>query len=83
MELIISPLNRFANGFHWVVITIAPLSKWSDDLIKITGWLGPIGDETLPSYMRVILSHEIRVPTNQPVFHGMLSGFGCRCSHGP
>ena len=32
------------------------------------GWLGYIGDEILPSYIGIIISHEIRIPINQPGF---------------
>ena len=34
------------------------------------------GDEILPSYMGIVISHEIRITMNQPGFHGMsLVGF--------
>ena len=39
---------------------------------KNPGWMGYIGDDILPSYIGIIINHEIRIPflTNQ--FHGML-----------
>ena len=45
---------------------------------KNPGWLGYIGDYMgiiLPSYIGIIsypiiINHEIRIPINQPVFHG-------------
>ena len=38
---------------------------------KNLGWLGYIGDEKLPSYIgHYFINHEIRIPINQPVFHG-------------
>ena len=42
-----------------------PLKDMSHE--KIPGWLGYIGDEILPSYIGIIINHEIRIPINQPV----------------
>ena len=40
------------------------------------GWLGYIGDEILPSYIGIIISHEIRIPINQPGFQWkVIKGF--------
>ena len=36
----------------------------------LVGWLGFIGDVKLPSYIGIRINHEIRIPINQPVFHG-------------
>ena len=36
----------------------------------------------LPSYMGIVISHDIRIPINQPGFHGMSTGFGSRCTFG-
>ena len=38
---------------------------------RAPGCLGFIGDEQLPSYLGIIINHEIRIPINQPGFHGM------------
>ena len=47
------------------------------------GCLEYIGDEILPSYIGIKISHEIRIPINQPGFNGMsFTGFQ-RCSVGP
>ena len=35
---------------------------------RAPGCLGCIGDELLPSYMGIIISHDIRIPINQPVY---------------
>ena len=34
------------------------------------GWLGYVGDEILRNYGDYNKNHEIRIPINQPVFHG-------------
>ena len=34
---------------------------------RAPGWLGYIGDKKLPSSIGVTISHEIRIPINQPV----------------
>ena len=34
------------------------------------GCLGYLRDEILPSYIGVIINHEIRIPINQPGFNG-------------
>ena len=34
---------------------------------RAPGWLGYIGDEILPSYIGIIIHHEIRIPINHPV----------------
>ena len=34
---------------------------------RAPGWLGYIG---VPSYIGIIIGHEIRIPIKQPVFHG-------------
>ena len=34
---------------------------------KNPGCLGYIGDEILPSYIGILINHELRVPINQPV----------------
>ena len=33
---------------------------------RAPGCLGYIGDEILPSYIGIIINHEIRIPINQP-----------------
>ena len=33
----------------------------------LVGWLVRLGDEELPSYIEIIMNHEIRIPMNQPV----------------
>ena len=35
------------------------------------GYLLYEGDEILPSYIGIIIRHEIRIPINQPGFNGM------------
>ena len=42
----------------------------------LVGWFD-IGDEKLPSYIRIIISHEIRIPINQPGFHGKYPSIFC------
>ena len=43
---------------------------------SLVGCLGYVGDEILPSYKRIIINHEIRIPIEQPGFHGKyLMGF--------
>ena len=37
---------------------------------KNPGCLVYIGDKKLPSYIGILINHEIRIPINQPVFHG-------------
>ncbi len=39
------------------------------------GWLGYIGDELLPSYIGIIINHDIRIPINQPVEWNVRLGF--------
>ena len=31
---------------------------------------GCLGDEILPSYVGIIINHELKIPINQPGFHG-------------
>jgi len=49
---------------------------------QIPGYLLYIRDEILPNYIGIIISHEIRIPINQPGFNGMSSQGFDPCSNG-
>ena len=48
--------------------------------VQNPGWLGYIRDYTTQLYRDYFISHDIRIPINQPGFNGMSTGFGSRCS---
>ena len=41
---------------------------------RAPGCLGFVGDDILPMlYRDYFINHDVRIPTNQPVFHGFFS----------
>ncbi len=44
------------------------IKKWATKKSPVC--LGYTGDEILPSYVKIILNHDISIPIKQPVFHG-------------
>ena len=66
------PLFRGTRGHAFIL----PLGNSDNEVQEIHGLVLYRGDEILPSYMGIVIHHEIRIPINQSEIHGMsLVGF--------
>ena len=54
----------------WVLMLKCFTSKFSSKLVHPSMWRGFVGDEILPSYVGILINHEIRIPIKQPGFSG-------------
>ena len=74
--------NVMLNGFSTFFMLFAVYTRVSMEVRKLVSWfISPIyrtyptywykvtvGDDKLPSYIGIIISHDLRVPMNQPVY---------------
>ncbi len=61
-------LSGHVESFNMTWVLKCFTSKFSSKLVHPTTWRGFVGDEILPSYVGILVNHEIRIHIKQPGF---------------